>query len=470
MKELNGSVGGFQILGHWASSTAGDVYAVRDEKSAPGRSKLYAMTVLAGKEIARGGREHMAEAIKAQSTLMHDGIARQYDVLEHGGRLCVISDFVPGETLGHVLRADRSAALGVSMAAAIARMLRDAHRHFDPDTNAGPLVHGDLCPANVLVTFDGRMILTNFGLALSQSRLGARQLRGHIGYMAPERATVSPVTGASDVFSLGLMLFEMFASTPAYRGSTDGELMSLAVKGRVPPLASRVRCSEALQSILNDALHPDPTQRPGAEDLSKALGNLRSSRLVGFDVTSELAKLMDRRFQHKSRAWRTLEARWTTEPLPRRRSGLSGSLPAGLPPLQVINPQRTVSSPGVREPSRDLPRTPPGVREPSRDLPRVTSRELPLPREIPRDLPAAALSLDNLAPFDINTGDIPARMPEIREESSRDLPPQPPQHLSFVRGVVICWLIVMVLTASTLLWPTDWMNAALAFFGTQLVP
>lgn len=424
MRDLRGRVGRFEILGHWDTRRSGEVYAAREAARRPGPDNLYALTLLPDVDVTKKTFEQLRPALRKHTTFLHESYAQHHGVFAHEGRMFVASDFVRGEKLSQVMRAEeagRSALVAVSISAALARIVHAAHVHEDEEIERGQLVHGDLCPSNVVITYDGRIVITDFGLALAQSQINPERsgLRGHVVYMAPERAAShSDVGPAADVYSMGMMLYEMLAGGPAITGANDAELVAAAMKAEVPPLSSRVRCSASLERLVHSAIEPEPKLRITAEELAESVGHLRSAKLAAWEARQELAKLMERHFAHKARAMRVLEDRWSKKPntdLRPRRAVSVGQAP--LIPLPVAEPP-----------------------------PRVTSA-----------LPAAAfvpdLALEAMATDDLPRGEVSTDLPRVVAPA--------PRPMSLTAGLGIGLMGAGLLTLSTMWWPEAWKSAVL---------
>ncbi len=127
------------------------------------------------------------------------------------------------------------------------------------------LVHRDLTPGNVLVGFDGRVLIADFGLAKAKQRVTKTLtglLKGHPQYMAPEQATDAPIDGRADLFSLGVVLFELFSGRHPWNGGTEIEVFHVMAKE--PPLdlsTLRPKIDRELAAIVSGLLEKDPGRR-----------------------------------------------------------------------------------------------------------------------------------------------------------------------------------------------------------------
>lgn len=415
MRELTGSVGPYQVLRHWASSATGEIYAAKDDRQKSSR-KVYALIALDERDSNLRVRDVLKNAVRAGASFTHERIAKLHDVIEHDGRVFIVTDFVAGETLAALIRAEDktfSPLLAVSIATELARILHDAHSWEDATINAGALLHGDLSPQNIMVTYEGNLVLLNWGVALniSRARPDRANLRGHFGYMAPERANSAQyLEGSSDLYSLGMTLYEMLTFTRANRGNSDGELVANALNPKVAPPSSLVKMSRGLELVVLNTISSDRSRRyRTGEELVEAINALRTSRRQNWDTRTELEKLMLRHFQHKARAMRTLMNRWLTGAAPAPRTS---SLPRA--PLRAASNAQAVS-PFTGDLGLNYASEP-------------------------------ALKTDDIAQ---STGSVPL---VVAKE---------PRRLSFVGGIGLCLVLFALILGSTFFWPAEWKGAAL---------
>jgi eukaryotic-like serine/threonine-protein kinase len=216
--------------------------------------------------------ERFRREARAASALNHPGICTIYDVGEQDGRAFIAMEFIDGETLrGHIhgkpLPLDELLDLGIQ----IAEALDAAH--------AEGIIHRDIKPANIFVTKRGRAKVLDFGLAKlipkgvanaaadsaaapsdSTSVLGI--ISGTPSYMSPEQVRGDDLDARTDIFSLGLVLYEMATGTQAFRGGTGGAIIE-AVLTRPPASVRRInpQVPPRLEAIIEKALRKDRGQR-----------------------------------------------------------------------------------------------------------------------------------------------------------------------------------------------------------------
>lgn len=209
-------------------------------------------------------RERSMREARAVARLGHINVVRVFDVLHSGDDPWIVMELVPSRSLHEVLEAEgpMSAARAARIGLGVLSALRAAHR-------AGVL-HRDVKPANVLLADDGRVVLTDFGLATLPGDPRMTQtgmVLGSPAYLAPERVTDGDVGPAADLWSLGATLYAAVEGrTPYHRSSPMATLAALATEA--PPSAQR---AGQLTPLLEGLLRREPDQRIGAEEADRLL-------------------------------------------------------------------------------------------------------------------------------------------------------------------------------------------------------
>ncbi len=188
----------------------------------------------------------------------HKNVCRLYDLGDHEGRRFLTMEYVDGEDLATLLR--RIGRLPQDKAIDIARQLcagiAAAHERG--------VLHRDLKPANVMIDGDGNVRITDFGLAVAAGDATAVRA-GTPQYMAPEQLTGGAATVKSDLYALGLILFEMFTGKRVFDAKTFNELLSLHESRTVTNPSSMVRdLDPAVERVILRCLEHDPALRPGS--------------------------------------------------------------------------------------------------------------------------------------------------------------------------------------------------------------
>jgi beta-lactam-binding protein with PASTA domain len=212
--------------------------------------------------------ERFRREASAAAGLQHPNVVGVYDRGRHDGTYYIAMEHLPGPTLKEVVSADaplpqdRVVDLGVQ----ILQAAGFAHRHG--------VIHRDFKPHNVIVD-DGHAKVTDFGIA----RAGASEMTetgsimGTAQYLSPEQAQGHAVTAASDLYSIGVMLYEMLAGRLPFEGDSAVSVALKHLSEQPPPISQfRPDVNPALESVVMSALAKDPAQRwQSAEDFAEAL-------------------------------------------------------------------------------------------------------------------------------------------------------------------------------------------------------
>ncbi len=289
------TVGRYEILFPVGSGAMGSVYAAHD----PDLDRLVALKLLRAEASGEVLRVRLLREAKAMARLSHPSVIAVHDVGTHGTQLFIAMEFVAGGTLRRwIAERPRSWREVVAVYLQAARGLAGAH--------AAGLVHRDFKPDNVLVGEDGRVRITDFGLArvsrddpapaapeasgtrdvldATITRTGA--LIGTPAYMAPEQLRGAPADARSDMFGFCVALFEALYGQRPFEGTTLVQLRSASSAGRVLPATVGSRVPARLRRALLVGLRADPERRYDSmaalihalEDASRAR---QSSTLAG---------------------------------------------------------------------------------------------------------------------------------------------------------------------------------------------
>jgi tetratricopeptide (TPR) repeat protein len=169
--------------------------------------------------------------------------------------------------------------IGVYVASEVAKGLDHAHRRRDEQRQPLGIVHCDVSPQNVLLSFEGDVKVTDFGIAKARGALrspedsAAHKLQGKFGYMSPEQARGERVDARSDLFSLGIILYECVTGVNPFHAPTTLETLRRVQACEYPPIELfRADCPAELVAVIKTAMAPDPAQRyPDAGRMYEAL-------------------------------------------------------------------------------------------------------------------------------------------------------------------------------------------------------
>lgn len=340
-----GTFGPFELLERIAVGGMAEIYRARGTLPGRGARIVAVKRILPHLATNPGFVEMFVNEAKLAARLDHPNIVAILELGRNDHSYYIAMEHVDGADLRAILERlkGRGRRIPLSLAVLIGRKLCAAldyaHRVKDEGNQPLRIVHGDISPQNVLVSYDGQVKLTDFGIARAASQAAAtddRLLRGKLFYMSPEQASGGRVDRRSDVFSLGIVLYEMMTGGKPFTGGDEGALIDALRDGRVrDPSRLNPGIPERLSAVILKALERAPENRfPDAAALSLALD--RSLDRPG-PRPSDLARFMEDLFADRDTADAVAER---LEPARARPGGLppdegrarSGS--RSLPPLE----------------------------------------------------------------------------------------------------------------------------------------
>jgi eukaryotic-like serine/threonine-protein kinase len=248
----------------------------------------------------------VAEA-KLAAQLTHKNIVQIYDLVKSKEDYLILMEYVAGKDLRSILR--RCHAKNVSMPASlalyigkeVASALSTAHTQKDRNGRNLNIIHRDISPQNILVSYSGEVKVVDFGIAKaeSQAKTSTGVLKGKISYMSPEQAWGKPMDLRSDIFSLGLVIYELFTGDKLFRGDTELNTLERVREATVQPLPSAVNgdISPEIESKILKALARDPAERyQNAAEMELDLGRALAE-IPHVDPSIQLREFMHDLFQ-----------------------------------------------------------------------------------------------------------------------------------------------------------------------------
>lgn len=215
--------------------------------------------------------------------LMHVNIVQVFDLGEVNGHYYMAMEYVHGQDLARLVTRSRGIGafpvpLTLFIMCEVLKALYFAHERTDDDGNHLHIVHCDISPQNVLVSYAGEVKITDFGIsrAAFQAKNIHEVIRGKYAYMSPEQVDGRVLDGRSDLFSLGVVFFELLTGRRLFKAKTRDETIARVRRADVPsPRTYRPEISEDLEGIVLKALRANPADRfqSGAEML-EAIGVL----------------------------------------------------------------------------------------------------------------------------------------------------------------------------------------------------
>ena len=298
LQELPRAFGNYLLFDRIGRGGMAEIFLARTRNALGGSRRVVVKEVLPELSSELGFARMLIREAKLAARLRHRNVVQVLDLGRESNRLFIAMDYVEGFDLNQLLRqlSKRRLPFPAEFAILVVREVLEAldYAHRARDDHGAPLgiVHRDISPSNVLISFDGEVRLCDFGIARAmdmdlrraagrddgrlaeelldsdarsndneESRIQRVRVAGKSAYMAPEHARGEIVDARSDLFATGILLWELCARRRLYRG-TDAEMLELARRGEVPAFPPRgLPASEQLQAILDRALQVDPASR-----------------------------------------------------------------------------------------------------------------------------------------------------------------------------------------------------------------
>jgi hypothetical protein len=228
----------------------------------------------------------------------HEGIASVFDYGEENGSAFLVMELVPGEALSTILERDGTLSTDktLDVVAQTSAALQAAH--------AAGLVHRDIKPGNLLITPDGRVKITDFGIARIADQVpltATGQVMGTVQYLSPEQASGHPASPATDIYSLGIVAYECLAGKRPFTGESQVAIAMAQINEQPPPLPATV--AVPVQNLVMAMIAKKPDERPAsAAAVARAATALRRGdvaaaaaavpAIAGADATAAATQLL----------------------------------------------------------------------------------------------------------------------------------------------------------------------------------
>nr|PZN29502.1 MAG: hypothetical protein DIU78_00125 [Pseudomonadota bacterium] len=268
--ELNSGsrLGNYRLLVRIGRGGMASVWVARDER-ARDRPLVAVKALLPELTLGAEFRAMFLEESQIIRSIDHPNVAKVHAVGEDRGILFMAMEWIEGDSLRALVRGSSPRALPPEIAARIvadaAFGLHAAHELRGWDGELRNVVHCDVSPHNVLVGMDGVAKVVDFGVANATFHAdfgGAEKVKGKLGYMSPEQARGEPLDRRSDVFSLGIVLYEITTGARLFQGESPAHTIALVREARIPdPRSHDSRYPEKLRAILGRALQPQVDRR-----------------------------------------------------------------------------------------------------------------------------------------------------------------------------------------------------------------
>ena len=275
-------LGRYELLSLLSRGGMGEIYLARTRGAGGFEKKIVIKRILSYLAEEEEFVHKFIDEANIVTHLTHGNIVPVFDMGEEGGELFIAMEYIAGQDLRALLK--RCAELGqlppinaaLFIIGEVCKGLAYAHRKVDAEGRPLKIIHRDVSPSNVLISAEGEVKLVDFGIAKAAGRLSRSatgRLQGKFCYMSPEQAIGADVDVRSDVFSAGVVLYELLTGVRPFEGERDLESLE-RVKTHAPPPPSRLRpeIPAAIDAIVMKALAKDRDARYGqVDELERAI-------------------------------------------------------------------------------------------------------------------------------------------------------------------------------------------------------
>jgi serine/threonine protein kinase len=269
-------LGKYELISHVAIGGMAEIYVARASGIAGFEKAVILKRILPQHAADPEFVQMFLDEARLAATLHHANVVQVFDIGVEGDSPFFTMERVHGEHLGEILRAAHRAGRGLSLEHALAIVAGAAaglhHAHEQG------IVHRDVSPSNVMVTFDGVVKVVDFGIAKAAARRTSTRdgtIKGKVSYMSPEQCRGDALDRRSDVFALGILLFELTTGRRLFKGDEYAVLQAVIHTDAPAPSSVKDDYPPALERIVVRALQRDPANRHAtAEELQVELEEL----------------------------------------------------------------------------------------------------------------------------------------------------------------------------------------------------
>lgn len=264
-------IGAFTLLREIARGGMGEIWLAHHRGPAGFERLVVIKRIIANGDEDKAFVDMFLDEARIASQLLHPNVVQVYELGQDEGSYYLVMEYLPGQPLGRIARKcielykTVPPLFAVEVVAGAARGLGYAHRRKGLDGVPLRIVHRDVSPQNILVTYEGSTKVLDFGIAKAEGRLARTStgiVKGKIAYMSPEQAIGLPVDASADVFALGVILFELVTGTRLYQGADDLSILKgLANHARLPRASERARVDPKLDELISKAMEWESINR-----------------------------------------------------------------------------------------------------------------------------------------------------------------------------------------------------------------
>jgi serine/threonine protein kinase len=332
--EVGSAASSYEILAKLATGGMAEIFLARGASTGGLERYVVLKRILRHRAHDQAFVRMFLDEARLAAQLQHPNIAQVYDIGKLGDSYFFTMEYVHGETVrallqrSHALRAPIPIGSVLVIAAGAASGLHHAHERNGLDGKPLGIVHRDVSPSNLMASYEGGVKVVDFGVAKAAHRSQETRsgtVKGKISYLSPEQCRGGSVDRRSDLFSLGIVLWEMLTTERLYKRATDFEAMAAIVSEPVPPPSSRrPDVPRELDALVLQLLSKDPAERfQSADHVHEAIESVAVR--VGSALSSAgLARYLRELFGQRPEPWIEMQSRdahpevftVTSEPIP----------------------------------------------------------------------------------------------------------------------------------------------------------
>ncbi|MEP6862045.1 MAG: serine/threonine-protein kinase [Deltaproteobacteria bacterium] len=306
-------VGRYEVISHLATGGMAQIYLARQSGLGSFERHVVLKTILRERASDQRFVTMFLDEAKLAATLNHQNIAQVYEVDQADGAYFMAMEYVHGENARAILETTLRRGwtipleLAVMIVSGAAAGLHHAHERKGKQGQPLNIVHRDVSPANIMVGYDGSVKVLDFGIAKAEERATKTvggTIKGKYGYMSPEQCKGKPIDRRSDIFALGICLYELTTLRRAFKGNDDFETMKRIVAGDVIlPSVVVAGYPRELEAIILTAMANDPNARfQTAQEMTEALDAFAvRMKLTGSNTA--MGRFMTQVFGSKKEPW-----------------------------------------------------------------------------------------------------------------------------------------------------------------------
>jgi serine/threonine protein kinase len=311
-------LGKYEILKRLATGGMAEIFLAR-VSGLPGFTKMVVIKRILPQLATKSDFiEMFLDEARIAATLQHPNVVQMYDVGVVDGNYFIAMEYLHGEDVRSLQKTlwkrEEKVPLehALNIVIGVCSGLHYAHEKVGFDGKPLNIVHRDVTPQNIIVTYEGGVKLLDFGIAKASNRFGETRfgtLKGKVPYMSPEQCRGEALDRRSDIFSLGIMLYELTLGRKLYKGASDFEVLKQIVEGTVAkPHEIDPGYDRELEAIVMRALEKERDKRyQTARELQTELETLvRQAQLYVSPIA--LQQFMEKTFGRKIEAWREAQA------------------------------------------------------------------------------------------------------------------------------------------------------------------